>query len=460
MSFASQFVRRTLLAGAPLALLVCASCDQRSGPAMTGAAPAGDTLPATTVQSDGLLGRFKHIVVVVQENRTPDNLFQGLKGADIASSGLNSLGQVVALAPQSFTDRYDIQHTHDSFVIEYAHGKLDGFDLAPSDCGGSCPPANVRAYAYVEPSQTRPYMDMAEQYAFGDRMFQTNQGPSFPAHLYEVAGTSAPQRGSGLRIADNPRTPKGGATAGCDSPPGTLAPLIDRFGRENVYAYPCTNIRTIFGSLADQHRTWRYYQAHKGGGLWNAPDAFRLVRDSSTFKEHVVFPPTGFYFDVRKGRLADVSFVTPTAANSDHAGLTNKTGPAWVASIVNTIGQSRYWKDTAIIITWDDWGGWYDHVAPKTYNSYELGFRVPLIVISPYTPKGYVSHRQHEFGSILKFIEETMGVASLGSTDVRSDDLSDCFDFNQSPRQFVKIPAAKTAAQFLHDPVSTADIDP
>ena len=117
------------------------------------------------------------------------------------------------------------------------------------------------------------------------------------------------------------------------------------------------------------------------------------------------------------------------SAASDHAGGTDGSGPSWVASVVNAVGESQYWNDTVVFVVWDDWAGWYDHVRPPMYNSYELGFRVPLIVISRYAKKGFVSHRLYEFGSILKFIEVHFALGSLGTTDARSDDLSDFFDY-------------------------------
>ncbi|MDP9025243.1 MAG: hypothetical protein M3N13_07710, partial [Candidatus Eremiobacteraeota bacterium] len=104
------------------------------------------------------------------------------------------------------------------------------------------------------------------------------------------------------------------------------------------------------------------------------------------------------------------------------------------------VGNSPYWNNTTIFVTWDDWGGWYDHVAPQQFNFYELGFRVPLIVISPYAKTHYVSHVQHEFGSLLKFTENAFNLPSLNYTDARSDDLSDMFNFNQPPTTFQSIP--------------------
>jgi phospholipase C len=164
--------------------------------------------------------------------------------------------------------------------------------------------------------------------------------------------------------------------------------------------------------------------------------------------------------DVAKGTLANVTWVVPSSVNSDHAGGINSVGgPDWVASIVNAIGQSQFWSSTAIFITWDDWGGWYDHVAPPQLDSMGLGFRVPLIVVSPYAKHGYVSHVQHEFGSFLKFSEETFNLPSLGLIDVRADDLADCFDFTQAPQAFHGVQTKLHATDFLHQPSSSEPPD-
>ena len=152
--------------------------------------------------------------------------------------------------------------------------------------------------------------------------------------------------------------------------------------------------------------------------------------------------------DIASSNLASVSWVIPNSSVSAHSGVNNGGGPSWVASIVNAIGSSPYWADTAIIITWDDWGGWYDHVAPPSViNSYEYGFRVPLVVVSPYAKPQYVSHQVYDFGSILKFIENTFGLQTVSSgyaDALATNDLSDCFDFNQTPLTFQTVPMDKS----------------
>jgi phospholipase C len=163
-----------------------------------------------------------------------------------------------------------------------------------------------------------------------------------------------------------------------------------------------------------------------------------------------------------------MSWVTPDFRSSDHEtygiggqqqAYRTDLGPQWVATVVNALGRSSYWKNTVVIVVWDDWGGWYDHVRPPQLDAMGLGFRVPMLVISPYAKHGYVSHRQYEFGSILKFVEEVFALPSLGTTDARADDLSDCFDFTKPPRSYAPIATALSVADFIAMPPSDAPPD-
>jgi len=195
-----------------------------------------------------------------------------------------------------------------------------------------------------------------------------------------------------------------------------------------------------------QKISWKYYvPALFGGGLagayWNPFDAISAVRYSAEFTTNISSPETNFFSDVSSGSLPAVSWVSPNSQNSDHAGFGKQdTGPAWVAKVVNAVGKSKYWNTTAIIVVWEDWGGWYDHVAPPQLDYAGLGFRVPMIVVSPYAKAGYVSHTQYEFGSIVRFFEDTWNLGRLGTTDTRAASIDDTFDFNQKPRKFSSIP--------------------
>ena len=385
-------------------------------------------------------GSLQHIVVIVQENRSFDNLFAGFPGADTASSGPTSSGRRVALRATPLVTDYDIGHTHSTYLAEFDGGRMDGFDRAGYAPKRAVPPPDY-AYAHVERSDIEPYWSMARQYVLADRMFESNTGPSYPAHQYLIAGQSA--------MADaNPDVPVHAPPSqrsgwGCDDPPGTLVAALGPDGRQRPGFFPCVGYRTIVDLLDSRGVTWAYYAPRienpDGGYVWSAFDAIRTVRFGPEWATHVLSPQRQIFEDIRKGRLRAVSWVVPNHLASDHARSNDGSGPRWVASIVNAIGGSSYWKNTAIFITWDDWGGWYDHVRPPSVDAMGLGFRVPLLVVSPYARRGYVSHVTHEFGSTLKFVEERFGLGSLGQRDAISDDLGDCFDFNQSVRAFVPI---------------------
>ena len=430
---------------------------------------------------------IQHVVVIFQENRTPDNLFQDPvligRGADIVQQGKNSSGQTISLASidlgttGSNPQNYDLSHAHSAFVSMYDGGKMDGADLIPCTPAAECPP-NAHPnpqFMYVTPSDVAPYFAMAEQYTFGDRMFQTNEGPSFPAHQFIFGGTSAPSATSTLFAAENLT---GGEIAGCIATAGTTVTLINAEGSETAQPgeYPCYEHQTLSDLLDAQKASWRYYTP-SAGSIWTAPDAIQHVCQPQTvtgslvctgpdWTGSVAIPEWQVLQDISNGQLQQVSWVIPDGAHSDHALSNNGDGPSWVASIVNAIGNSPYWPNTAIIIIWDDWGGWYDHVAPKVVNDgvswgsgYVYGFRVPLIVVSPYAKAKYISHTTHDFGSILKFIEMTYNLPSLGYADAYADDLSDCFNLTQSPLSFQTITAPQGAAQFINSKRPPLDPD-
>jgi phospholipase C len=355
----------------------------------------------------------------------------------------------------------------------YDNGKMDGANNVPAACPATAPPNCLPSnpqFTFVEASDVSPYFQMAEQYTFGDRMFQTNQGPSFPAHQFILSGTSAPTATSNLFVAGNPTV-----GAGCIAPTGSLVSVIDPSGKLTTPMYPCFEHPTLSDELDTKGVSWRYYTP-SAGSIWTSPNAIehmcqpqtqnsQLVCTGSTWS-NVIIPQTQVLTDIANGNLAAVSWVIPSGQASDHPDQNDGSGPSWVAAIVNAIGQSAYWSNTAIVVSWDDWGGWYDHVAPQVLVNcaqwgcgYIYGFRVPLIVISPYAKQGYISHVTHDFGSILKFIEETYGLGSLGYADALADDLSDCFDFNQTPLKFQSITAPLGADYFLSDRTPPKDPD-
>ena len=177
------------------------------------------------------------------------------------------------------------------------------------------------------------------------------------------------------------------------------------------------------------------------GGIWSAYQNVNHIYNGADWAKDVISPQTNFFSDVSNGKLRDLTWITPTCDNSDHAGCGSKTGPSWVASLVNAIGESKYWDSTAIFIFWDDYGGWYDPAAPKKLDYDGLGMRLPLLIVSAYAKKGLVSHTHYEHGSILKFVEETFGLPALAASDKRATAPDDAFDFNAPPRKFQTVPS-------------------
>ena len=363
---------------------------------------------------------FEHVVIIVQENRTPDNLFgaSGLPGADLVVN--TAKGQAITLAYGP-----DIGHGHKEYLLETA---------------GQMPKG---AYDYVT-GDAQPYWDLAAQYGFANYMFQTNQGASFPAHQFLVSGTSAPSDTSDVFVSDD-----SSAGYGCNAPAGSLVPTIAPNGSMGK-VYPCFQRSSLIDLLEAAKLTWRYYGAN---ALWNAPNALENYYQS----KNLVDPPK-VLSDIADGTLANVSWVTPAGSYSDHP-RDGAGGPAWVASIVNAIGQSAYWGNTAIIVTWDDWGGWADHVPPPKNDTgwctvYCYGFRVPLLVISARTPTGYVDNSVHDFGSILRFVEANFGLGRIGPggwADSYADDLNGFFTGRGTRREFVPIKTRRLTKRELSD---------
>jgi phospholipase C len=255
--------------------------------------------------------------------------------------------------------------------------------------------------------------------------------------------------------------------------------LIDSLGSEKQKIYPCFEHMTMVDLLPSTF-TWKYYSPN-AGTIWTAPNAIQHICQSSgeggkctgpQWTANVDLTPAGVLKDIAACKLPSLSWVIPTGANSDHAGINDGGGPSWVASIVNAIGNSTscdsntgYWQNTAIFIVWDDWGGWYDHEPPtilsKPEGDYQFGFRVPLIVVSYHTPRGFISNNRHDFGSILRFVELNFGIAqgALNFADSRSSDNLAAFFSPGEQHKFMAVSAPKTADFFLNDQRAATDPD-
>lgn len=195
----------------------------------------------------------------------------------------------------------------------------------------------------------------------------------------------------------------------------------------------CETYETLATELNAAGLTWAYYANGASEPTW---DAFGWVKGNPAGTA----PPTQFFKDLANGQLGAVTWVTPDLKDSDLSGSRSASGPAWVASVVNAVGESNFWSTTAIFVTWSGFGGWADHVPPPFVDRDGLGFRVPFLVVSPYAKQNYVSPVQYETGSILRFVEDRFGLGRLSPSDARATSpAADCFDFLQKPRPFTPI---------------------
>jgi phospholipase C len=454
--------RRSCFAIALIAALF-AGCSPGFG-ARTSAVPAvpGEARPAAAAPVGNYI---KHIVVVIQENRSFDNIFYDYPGENTPSSGSmktstdkNSPVVQVPLTAAPFGTQ-DQCHALTCGVLDFDKGKMDGFGLPllrPGEMAGKS------AYTYLPRTQVAPYWAMAKQYALLDRMFSTQFDASFVAHLDLVAGTAS--IASNVGVSGVPS----GAPWGCDGPHGMTTDLLypGRVLKSNAGPFPCyTQFRTMADTLDAAGLSWKYYAPAQGhaGYMWSVYQAISRVYHGADWKKHVIDPQTRVLLDAKNGNLPAVSWVVPDGLDSDHPGNGSDKGPSWVAAVVNAVGEGPDWDSTAVIVLWDEWGGWWDHVPPPQLDFRGLGIRVPAIVISPYARRGYVSHTQYEYGSILHFMEQTFDLPSLGPnklggkpedrgyTDVRGVSLVDSFDFTQKPRKFTPIPAPYPLAQFVNE---------
>jgi phospholipase C len=432
---------------------------------------------------DRLAGRYiKHVIIIVQENRSFDNLFAGWPGADAPLTGVcyNAYGQeqTLNLVPGDWSavpPGTDLPHSFVAALIDWDQGKMDGF-CEPQIFPGQ--PAGALPYGYLKPDLIKPYRTMARDYVLADHMFPTEFGGSFQAHLNLIAGTTQLNRHTS--VASDPN----GRPWGCDAAPGTFIQVVndDRVLRDG--GFPCfTQFRTIADDLDANGISWKYYAPYLkgpgGGELWISYDAIAKVRCATFTRpvlqpddchgygsdwKNIISPQTKVLTEIGAGALPSVAWVIPSYADSDHPGSGSATGPSWVTAIVNAIGKSQYWRSSAIVVLWDDWGGFYDNVPPPQLDYLGLGIRVPCLIISPYAKQNYVSHTQYEYGSILKFIEEVfhlppMGPARLGYTDTRANSILDSFDFTKGPRRFHRIRAPYPASHFLAEPQSNVPPD-
>lgn len=339
--------------------------------------------------------KIDHIVIVLQENHTFDNYFgtypnsEGILGKSICLPRSKTSGTVNCVSPYHDTNHtpIDMNHNWNSAHADYNGGKMDGFVYSEG---------NNETMGYYDQSDLIHYYAAAENYVLCDKYFTSVMSESAPNHLYLVAGTAG-----GLKN---------------DNVPATL------------------NFPPIFQQLDQKGISWKVY------GFTQWYESFAYVQNNPKIQENNFAPGGTFGTDLEGGNLSQVSWIIGAPGGDEHPPENIQTGENSVANdIVNALGSSQYWSSVAIFVTWDDFGGFYDHVVPPQVDQYGYGFRVPCLLISPYAKPGFVSGVTNDHTSILRFVEDNYGLAPLSTRDAAANNMSEAFNYTKPQRAFIPI---------------------
>jgi phospholipase C len=411
---------------------------------------------------------IKHIVVIMQENRSFDNYFGTYPGANGIPKGTcmpltPDNPTVGCVKPFLSTNAIsaDLPHGYQSSIVAYDNGKMDGFMVGENE--------NSKTMSYYDNRTIPYYWDLAKHYVLADNFYSSVLSYSLPNHWFAIAGQAPatsvfyfmhrPPNNNILNQAENASTIAGNfnetGNFGVNPNPVT-GNLKDQVAR--VYLEESNLTKTVADLFMNnsQHITWKYYDHFVKTGnyraavnsgrafeFWN-PFSAKASTYTPQYSPHFV-NRAQIFTDLKSGAFPEVSWVTPSFPISEHPPANITTGMNWVKHVINAIMSSPYWNSTAIILTWDDYGGFYDHVPPPQIDKYGLGFRMPTLIISPYAKPGYIDHTQYQFESMLKFIEWRFNLQPLTERDLHANNLLNAFDFNQRPLPPHVIPL--TAAQ-------------
>jgi phospholipase C len=374
---------------------------------------------------------IKHVVVVVKENHTFDNYFGSFPGADGIAQIQTSSGPI---APPHAPDRTprDLCHAHDCALTDYAGGAMSGWDQV----SGSSQNGDNLAYAQYHEADIPNYWAYARHFGLGDRFFANVLGPSFPGHLFVLAAQTGWATG-------NPNTNILHPYWGCDQDTGSTLPVENQTTCTTENVFPCFQIPSV-PDVLPAGVDWKFYGTnfYVLPEIWSMFDAVSSIRNGPGWAN--IVNASTFDSDVDAGTLPAVSWLVDQDLDDEHPNVGSVcAGENWTVGHINHLMNSPLWNDTAILFTMDDFGGWYDHVKPpRQYGCdaaapYGLGFRLPLIIISPYAKPG-IFHEVAEQASIPRFIERVFGAQPLSSLDPaaqdgQANDLMNAFDFSQAP---------------------------
>jgi phospholipase C len=415
--------------------------------------PVSAPLPVK-VDAAGLETRWpiEHVVFLILENRSFDHLFGRFPGANGVRIGIDD-GVPRPLTRAELQRAHDLPHCYNCNVASINGGEMDGFNQTEY--------ADRYAYTQFSERQIQAYWNWAEEYVLADRFFASAVGPSFPNHLYTIAATS----GGALDNAWQPfprlreQQEQGYAKSwGCDIAQGGFVEIVDPEGFL-VKVHPCFDFQTEGDLLNEAGIPWAYYAATNSqlGYIWSAYSAIERYRNDPELWGAHMRPVDDVVRDISANRLPPVTWITPRFQLSQHPEYNFCWGQNWSIELVNSIMESPIWKDTLIVLTWDDFGGYYDHEPPVVLDDFGLGVRVPTLLISPYAKRGVVDSTTYEFSSVLRFIEDNWGLTQLTRRDRIADNLTNALDFSKAPREPLPQPLRTDCRGPIWDPPPPAE---
>jgi phospholipase C len=404
--------------------------------------PVGEVHRATAAQVEEARAHIDHIVFLIKENRSFDHMFGRFPGADGATEGTTCDGTVVPITRAADNLRGP-GHSFINGLTAINGGAMNCFDRLPYG-------TNLESYVQYWPKDIPSYWAYAKHYLLADRFFSSTYGPTGIEHLFTVAASTD-------RFVDHERaTPPGQFGTGapreyCEDPeewmwsfrklspdqeqqafdeeydPAQIAQIPERYWYQRT---ACTDVPIIQDRLTDAGVSWKYYlgdndfvKTPKLIEHWRYGPGYAHVTDETAFLE-----------DLAGSHLPAVSWLIPDTIDSEHpGGGTMCIGENWTVRYLNALQRSPLWDRTAVVLTWDDFGGFYDHVPPPHVDNYGMGPRVPMLLISPWARGGTISHRTMEFTSVLKLIETLWDLEPLTERDANASDMLDLFDFSQEP---------------------------
>jgi phospholipase C len=422
---------RALSSGSALFLAIVLVILQAAPAAVAGSAhPKGGSCHASLSCSP-----IKHVVFIIKEDHSFDSLFGTFPGANGATTYRTADGKTHTLGHQPVDIPRSLTKDFEAARQAIDGGKLDGFSQNAGAWQAN--PYTQRIMdipdSQLYESDIPNYWAYARKFSLQDNFFSTVATNSFPNHLYAVAA----QAGNSTDVPSNLFVSSHPDRWGCDAPRTTLVQQVLPTGHTR-FTYPCFDFRTVPDLLDKHHLSWAYYAPtmDQPGYKWSALNAVKHIRFGPEWKSNVI-DQARFQGDAASGKLPAVSWLVPLDPYSDHPALSNICdGENWVVQEINAImSNPTEWRHTAIVLTWDDWGGFYDHVVPpKGPNRFTMyGLRVPTIIISPYARRGYIDHTRYDFTSLARLAESVFKLPSLTKLDRSSNTMASSFDFSQKP---------------------------